>query len=244
MSKPNDAEARVREALQRLEAAVEDLTATAKDRAADSLERVADRLQEAISRTQRGEGDSADARRGHGHSSRYREPLREPAWLWSDKPRTRTLYRDVETGKIFGVCAGIANYYGMESWVVRCLAVTALIFLNWMALAAYLIAALILARAPPSDSIHRDDGWDGSTTAGRPDRASRRRARRGRQSGSDARHDARRGPWSRPAPSAHRRLRTVRADFDEVELRLRRMETHVTSDRYELQRELAKIDRT
>jgi hypothetical protein len=34
----------------------------------------------------------------------------------------------------------------------------------------------------------------------------------------------------------------VKADLTEVELRLRRMETHVTSGRYELQRELHRID--
>jgi hypothetical protein len=34
----------------------------------------------------------------------------------------------------------------------------------------------------------------------------------------------------------------VQADLQEVELRLRRMETHVTSGQYELQRELHKIE--
>jgi hypothetical protein len=36
----------------------------------------------------------------------------------------------------------------------------------------------------------------------------------------------------------------VQTDLQEVELRLRRMETHVTSGQYELQRELYKIENT
>ena len=42
--------------------------------------------------------------------------------------------------------------------------------------------------------------------------------------------------------SPRRNLRNVQTDLREVELRLRRMETHVTSGQYELQRELHKID--
>ena len=39
-----------------------------------------------------------------------------------------------------------------------------------------------------------------------------------------------------------RSLKYVQADLQEVELRLRRMETHVTSGQYELQRELNRIE--
>jgi len=37
-------------------------------------------------------------------------------------------------------------------------------------------------------------------------------------------------------------VRAVQADLSEVELRLRRMESYVTSGRYELNKELVKID--
>ena len=53
---------------------------------------------------------------------------------------------------------------------------------------------------------------------------------------------------SSPAPelgpkiSPRRSLRGLQADLTEAELRLRRMETHVTSGKYELQRELNKIE--
>ena len=195
---------RIAEATARLERAVEDLARVNVARAADYVELVAERLQREASPRPRRES--------------WRQ--REPAWLWSDEPRTAKLYRDVKRGKIFGVCGGIARYYGLESWVVRILAVTGLIFLNWMVFVAYLVAALILDPAP---------GLDEQTARGtRSDRRARRRA-------------GRREHRERP-PSPQRRLRYVGAHFDELELRLRRMEAHVTSGQYELRRELAKMD--
>lgn len=188
---------RIAEARARLERAVQDLAEAAGDRAADYVER-------------------ATARLRREDASRERWRRREPAWLWSDEPRTAKLYRDAKHGKIFGVCGGIARYYGLETWIVRILAVTGLIFLNWVVFVAYLVAALILGREPET-----------------AERASGRRRRRGR---ARFREDRR-------ASSPHRLLREVSAHFDEMELRLRRMEAHVTSDNYELRRELAKIDK-
>ena len=192
---------RIAEARARLERAVQDLAEAAGDRAADYVERATARLRR------------EDARR-----ERWRR--REPAWLWSDEPRTAKLYRDAKRGKICGVCGGIARYYGLETWIVRILAVTGLIFLNWVVFVAYLVAALILDREPELDERASE-------------RASGRRRGRGRARFRE-----------RPrASSPHRLLRDVGAHFDEMELRLRRMEAHVTSDDYELRRELAKIDK-
>ena len=36
-----------------------------------------------------------------------------------------SLYRDTENGRIAGVCAGIAEYFKIETWLVRILTVTA-----------------------------------------------------------------------------------------------------------------------
>ena len=32
---------------------------------------------------------------------------------------SKELYRDTRNGKIGGVCAGIAQYFGIEPWIVR-----------------------------------------------------------------------------------------------------------------------------
>lgn len=62
----------------------------------------------------------------------------------------KKLYRDPNRGKVGGVCAGIANYFGWEVWLVRIIAVTALIFLSKFTFVAYIIAWLVLDKMPQS----------------------------------------------------------------------------------------------
>ncbi|NCO45477.1 MAG: PspC domain-containing protein, partial [Vibrio sp.] len=38
---------------------------------------------------------------------------------------SRELYKDPVNGKIAGVCAGLANYLGLEVWLVRILVISA-----------------------------------------------------------------------------------------------------------------------
>ena len=38
---------------------------------------------------------------------------------------SRQLYRDPVNGKISGVCAGLANYFSIEVWLVRILVISA-----------------------------------------------------------------------------------------------------------------------
>jgi phage shock protein C len=138
-------------------------------------------------------------------------------------PRTRRLYRDPRRGKIGGVCAGIAAYYGVEPWVVRCIAVTGLLFFPSIVFPAYWIAYFLMDRPPADDGVPR----------------------RGSRGEGGARYPSN---HSSPAPefgsrlSPRNSLRDVQADLAEAELRLRRMERHVTSGQYELRRELNKID--
>ena len=183
----NEAEARLRDATERLEQAAEQIAASASDRAAMALEGVANRI-----------SNRADPRRG---------PPR------TDRVRARRLRRDRENGKIFGICAGIANFYGIEAWLVRCIAITCLIFLPSVTIIAYLGAAIVMD-GKPRRTLRRPSGPadDPEATSG--------------------------------TPTPRDRLYGVGETFDELETRLRRMESHVTSGQYELQRELAKLARS
>ncbi|MDE0179287.1 MAG: PspC domain-containing protein [Gammaproteobacteria bacterium] len=193
---------RIQEAVARIERAARDLSASATDRAADYIEGVADRI-----------SHDAGARRERG---------RAHSWPWSGQPRTPRLARDRENGKLLGVCAGIANYYGLETWVVRLIALTGLVFLTSVTLVGYFVAALLMDPSP----LHKNK------LRLRPPRRTRRK-RRHRNNES---HEA-------YSSIPRQRLRDVRADFDQMELKLRRMETHVTSGHYELHRELAELER-
>ena len=67
-------------------------------------------------------------------------------------------------------------------------------------------------------------------------RRHRRRKRRARKQATDDLQETH--TWV-----PRQRLRDVRADFDQMELKLRRMEAHVTSEHYELHRELAELEK-
>ena len=63
-------------------------------------------------------------------------------------PRPSGLYRNTERGKLFGVCAGLADYFGINPFVVRIAAVIAFFMFPPPTLICYLLAALLLDRAP------------------------------------------------------------------------------------------------
>lgn len=182
----------------RLERAVDDLVGTARSRFSD---RATSFIDETTERLERELG-----RRGHRPDTGERL-----------QPMPRKLYRDPARERIVGVCAGIARYYGVEPWVVRCIAVTGLLFFPTIIFPAYWIAYFVMDKPPKNDAEPVRD-----------------RPRRYRHSSPT--------PELGPRRSPRDSLRNVQADLAEVELRLRRMETHVTSGQYELQRELNRID--
>ncbi len=59
----------------------------------------------------------------------------------------KKLYRASIDKKIFGVCGGIAHYFGIDSTVVRLITVI-LVFAFGLSLWVYLIAALIMTETP------------------------------------------------------------------------------------------------
>ena len=87
---------------------------------------------------------------------------------WTNNSSTRyRLWRDPERGIIAGVCAGIADYLGVEPIVVRLIAVLGLIFFFPPTLAAYVILAVVLRPKPPALYASRDEEafWRGVNTA-------------------------------------------------------------------------------
>jgi phage shock protein C len=63
-------------------------------------------------------------------------------------PRPSRLYRNTERGVIFGVCAGLADYFGISRFIVRIVAVIALFMFPPPTLFCYFMAALLIRRAP------------------------------------------------------------------------------------------------
>ena len=139
----------------------------------------------------------------------------KPDWTF-ERPRVRGLHRG-EKAKIAGVCCGIAQYYGVEPWVVRCVALTGLIFMPSIVFPGYWILYFVMDD-PPSGEAEEPP------------------ARRPRSHSAEA-------PELGARLSPRRSLRTARAHLAQAELRLRRMEHHVTSGQYDLHREFNQIDK-
>ena len=67
----------------------------------------------------------------------------------SDQPPSRTrFYRDKRNGKIWGVCAGIADYTGFDVNLVRVCMVAAVVLSSGSILPVYVIAAMVTPDKP------------------------------------------------------------------------------------------------
>lgn len=58
----------------------------------------------------------------------------------------KRIYRDLDSGVISGVCAGVARYFDIDAVWVRGGAVAALIFMPAITLLAYFAAVIVLPR--------------------------------------------------------------------------------------------------
>ncbi|MFC1235824.1 MULTISPECIES: envelope stress response membrane protein PspC [unclassified Vibrio] len=88
--------------------------------------------------------------------------------------RDRQLYRDPVNAKLSGVCAGIANYFGVETWLVRILVVSAaLLGGSFLVVVAYVAFTLMLEKQPyeyqeniktKQDHKIKDKAWQAGQT--------------------------------------------------------------------------------
>ena len=176
--------------------------------------------------SQRSDSQHSDSRRsGSRRSERRSRPKRarhrrrggrQQREEHRDRGSPRKLYRDPENARIVGVCAGIADYLGAEVWVARCVALTGLIFMPGLVFPAYWILYFVLSPRPDREPDEREPPFSPEDHA------------------SPA-------PELGPKLSPRRSLRNLRAHLEQAELRLRRIESHVTSGQYELQKELNKL---
>ncbi|MBO6556355.1 MAG: PspC domain-containing protein [Pseudomonadales bacterium] len=170
------------------------------------------------------------------------------SWRRARRRRTAHLYRDREHKKILGVCAGIADHFGRPSWEIRLYAVLGMVFIPQIVFPAYFVTYFFMDEKPYYRRV--TDRFDDETErfyGERDDLRTEHSGKRSRES-SDNRSGASkmagkraRGAGQESKMSNVQAMKTARDKFSEIEQRLREMETHVTSSRFELQRELKKI---
>ncbi len=175
-------------------------------------------------------------RYGHGRSG--------SSWARARRRRTAHLYRDRERKKILGVCAGIADYFGRPAWEIRVYAVLGMFFIPQIVFPAYFITYFFMEDKPyyrrVTDRFDDEmDTFDEARDHVRDDvdiRAKSKRKERADMAGRKPR-----GAQSEDKMSNVQAMKTAKDKFSDIEQRLRRMESHVTSSQFELQRELKKI---
>lgn len=126
----------------------------------------------------------------------------------------RELYRDPINGKISGVCAGLANYFGIEVWLVRILVISAaLLGGSFLVMLIYVALTLMLEKQPPSyeETVKSTQG-----------------------------HKLKSKPWQQ-GQTPETLLKTIENDFDRLEVQIRDLEAYVTSKRFNFDKEFSKL---
>jgi len=145
----------------------------------------------------------------------------------------QTLYRDSETGKIAGVCSGIAQYFGIETWLVRILTVTSFFLLAGpFVFVAYIACWFIMDKKPGDqalsagetlarDVINSGKGWRNRDSQEKP-------------------IEVKNKVWQAGEPPKQA-FRDIQVRFRHAEERLRNVEKYVTSKEFQLNRELSQL---
>ncbi|WP_434931554.1 envelope stress response membrane protein PspC [Shewanella sp. HL-SH4] len=126
------------------------------------------------------------------------------------EPKARTLYRIPQTGKIAGVCAGIAEYLNFEVWLVRVVAASIFLLGGSGVILVIYIAMWMILDVKPRVQQHQDNHKD---------------------------IELKKKVWQAGEP-AKQALFDVNRQFSTLEARLQKLEQHVTSDTFDLKRQI------
>ncbi len=166
-------------------------------------------------------------RRG-GFKQRRREYRRRKANGWG-----MGLYRNTRKGKVAGVCAGLADYWEVETWVVRLLAIVAFLFTGSLALWAYLAGWILMAPRRKADVYER---WDDPV-----DDDMEEVEEVIEMEYDDDQHDYRPKRMFRYSDSPSERLKRARERLDAALQRVNDMESYVTSRQFQLNKKISEL---
>lgn len=116
-------------------------------------------------------------------------------------------YLDKKHKLIGGVCAGLADYFGLDRWLVRIITITLFLFTNSLVICIYILAWIIFDNKPGDyidDELEKEFAFE--------------RMKRKFTSGNG--------------------FSDTRNRFNQLELRMRRLEAYITSKQFNLSREI------
>ena len=143
--------------------------------------------------------------------------------------RRGELFRNPSEGKIAGVCAGIANYFGWEAWLVRILAVSGVLLgMGWF-IVIYIAGWFILDKTPGSSEK-------------RNKKVNKQKKSSSMQFDDIANESikVKSRIWQAGEPPKQA-FHDIRRKFKTLERELRQMEHYVTSPEFTVSREINKL---
>ncbi|MBT0584871.1 envelope stress response membrane protein PspC [Alteromonas oceanisediminis] len=147
----------------------------------------------------------------------------------------KTLYRDAENGKIAGVCSGVAQYFGIETWLVRILTVTSFFLLAGPFVFVGYIACWFIMDKKPKGAAYQAGYNVGEAF------------KQGSKGWRDAVSQTEEKPvevkskvWQSGEPP-RQAFHDIQQRFRRAEERLRKVETYVTSKEFQLNREINQL---
>lgn len=144
----------------------------------------------------------------------------------------RELYRDSTNGKLAGVCAGLADYFGWETWLVRVLVVSATLFGMQFLILFYIAGWFILDKKPKLTKSFNQES-NASTT-------NEYSQSKHQESFTDESIKVKGKVWQAGEPPKQA-LYDIKRKFNLLEGQLRTIEHYVTSSEFTLSREINKL---
>jgi len=159
---------------------------------------------------------------------------RKKVSTWKQSVRNKVIsnrgfYRDKDQKKVCGVCAGLADYWNLETWQVRVAAVMGLIFIPSLTVPGYFFFYFIMDDKPyyrkaseRYEVAHVRESLSGEKSKHRGGLQARKKRTKSDLTDAQA-------------------FSAARQKFVDIESRVRLIEAHVTSSKFELQKEFKKI---
>ena len=144
------------------------------------------------------------------------------------------LYRNPTSGKVAGVCAGIADYFGWETWLVRILVVSGVLFGMPFLILGYVAAWFILDKNPKKQGKQSKYHSAGASRYSQGNSASND----DEQVNESIKVKARVWQSGEPPKQA---FHDIRRKFSSLEKQLQAIEQYVTSSEFTVAREINKL---
>ncbi len=157
----------------------------------------------------------------------------------TNKPRGE-LYRNTSQGKLAGVCAGIADYFGWETWLVRILVVSGVLLgMGWF-IVIYIAAWFILDKkaGSPANAKRNNQRNPSSFQAHAAGSTSQQTGENEQFANESIKVKSRIWQAGEPPKQA---FHDIRRKFKTLERELRVIEHYVTSPEFTVSREINKL---